>query len=200
MSKLPNKNQFIIHYYPSALLAGDISFGIEHRYKKRFAQELSFNLKTFQTKFYYFDKGYRADYLIKYYLYNGNTFRFSTNLSFEYKSIYFVNKQIDYYYINLSNSGQRKLYQTILEDRKDSEYGLGVGFSLNFKLYKHLLLGGDIGVNFVKRNLTYKYKEIVYRDPFNYNYNEPIVPSTYQSQYCSPTYSTLLRLKISYSL
>src|SRR5216117_469340 len=76
LSKLA-RNAFIIHYYPSTLLAGDISFGVEHRYKNRLAQELSFNVKTFQPKLYYFDKGCRADYLIKYYLYNGNILHFS---------------------------------------------------------------------------------------------------------------------------
>ena len=194
------KNQFVVHYYPSALLVADISFGIEHLYKKRFAQELSFNVKTFQSKLCYFDKGYRADYLIKYYLYNGKTFRFSSNLSFEYKNIYFLNKQIEYYYIREINKQPKELYQTLLEDRRRIEYGLGIGVSLNFKLYKHIFIGAEVGVNFVKYKVTYNYKEIFYRDPNSLNYNELAVPSTYVKENKSTAYSPLLRLKLSYSL
>jgi hypothetical protein len=192
------KNRFAVHYYPSALLAGDISFGIEHRYKKRFAHELSFNVKTFQPKLYYFDKGYRADYLVKYYLYNGKIFRFSSNLSFEYKNIYFVNKQIDYHYRTETNQEPLVLYQSLLEDRRKTEYGLGLSFSLNFNLYKHIFAGGDIGVNFVKYKVTYNYKEILYRDPNNLRDDQLIVPSTYQKN--NTAYSPLLRLKLGYSL
>jgi hypothetical protein len=195
----PARNRhFLIHYYASSLLAGDISFGVEHRFKKRFGQELSFNLKMFQPKFYDFDKGHRADYLIKYYLYDGKVVRFSANLNFEYKNNYFHDRPIDYYYIRETNQHPKVLYQTLTEDRRHCEYGIGAGFSLNLRLYKRFSAGGDLGVNFVKYKVTNNYREILYREPYRLNLNDLTVPSTNRKD--GTAYSPLIRIKLSYSI
>jgi hypothetical protein len=195
---LAPKHQFIIHSYPSALLVGDISLGVEHVYKKRFGQEFSLNLKTLNTNVYYYNKGYRIDYFIKYYFYNGKRFRLSAGLSFEYKNIYFNNKQINYFGFKRSPQQASSLYETLLEDRKHIQYGLGVGISLNYKVYKHFFIGSDIICNFSKYEVTYDYKEIIYRKYYDPTPYEKTVPSTIVSENSRPSLSPLLRLKLSY--
>ena len=192
------KNKYFIHYYPSTLIAGDVALGIEHLYKKRLSHELSVSIKSFKTNIYYYDKGYRLDYLIKYNLYNGKTFRFSANLSSGFKDFYFKDKQIDYYYINDLGPIKNEPYQILIEDRKLTEYGFGLGISLNFKIYKSFFIGGDMTFNFVKRKITYNYKEVIYRNVYH---PDPIdIPATYIVDYQRPSISPYLRLKLSYSL
>jgi hypothetical protein len=196
----PPKNNFFIHYYPSVLVVGDISLGAEHLNKSRFGQELSFNLKAFQSNFYNYNKGYRIDYLIKYVVINRKRFRFSADLSFEYVNIYFNNKQIDHYYGSLNANAPVHLYEILLENRKLKEYGAGIGFSINFKIYRNFSFGADVVANFVKYRIDYNYKELIYRDPGNSDPPEPSVPSTVSRQNSNLSLSPLLRLKLSYTV
>lgn len=49
LSKKTSDGNLFIHFYPSALVIGDIALGFEHFMKNKFGQELSFNYKQFPT-------------------------------------------------------------------------------------------------------------------------------------------------------
>lgn len=145
------RNKLFLHYYPTALIFGDIAVGAEHLFKKRFAHELSINIKTFQIPFYEYDKGFRLGYQLKYNLFNGKIFRFSVNASLLYRDIYYKNKIINYYHAETHRTNlPREPYLTLREDRQIKTHGFGFGGSVNFKLYKKLFIGSDILLNFLK--------------------------------------------------
>lgn len=195
------KHRIYVHYYPSALIAGDIGFGLEHSYKKRLSHEFSVSLKSFNTNFHFYNKGYRLDYLVKYNIWTGKYFCFSTDLSLTCKDIYFDNKVINYYYVELSDATiPRPPYITLLEDRRFKEYGIGLGFSLNFKIYNGLFLGGDIIFNEVKYQTTYNVKELISGDLHESPYGDHILPLNYTTDHSKNHIAPYLRLKISYLL
>jgi len=198
--KLPTTkvHRVFAHYYPTALIAGDICFGLEHSYKKRLSHEFSLSLKSFNTNFYYYNKGYRLDYLFKYNIWTGKYFRFSTNLSLTYKNIYFDNRVIDYYYVEPSPTRTpRQPYITLLEDRRLKEYGIGLGISLNFKIYKGLFLGGDVTFNRVNYQTTYNIKGLVSGDIHESPYGDNSLPFKYITDNSKNHIAPYLRLKIS---
>lgn len=192
------KNRLFVHYYPSTLIVGDVSFGFEYLYKKRISQELSLGVKSFQTKIYYFDKGFRLDYLFKYNWFEDDQFRFSTNISILYKDVYFRDKQIYYYTFANDVNSESRLYQVLREDRRHSEYGAGLGFSLNFKICKNFFIAGDAGLNFVKYKVIYNYNKIIYRNSHYPYTNDVQVPATYVTESSWRNLSPVLRLKVTY--
>lgn len=194
------KHRLFVHFYPSTLIVGDVSLGFEYLYKKRIAQELSLGIKSIPTNIYYFDKGFRLDYLLKYNLFEDEQFRFSTNISILYKDVYFRNKEITYLFVNDFGSIDNEVYQTLLEDRRHTEYGAGLGFSLNFKICKDFFIAGDAGINFVKYKVIYNYNKIIYRNSYYPYTNYVEVPSTYVTESSWRHLSPVLRLKITYLL
>lgn len=191
-------NQYFIHFYPSAIVAGDIALGFEHLTKSKFGQEISMSYKALPTKFYYYNKGFGADYFAKYSLCSGKVFRLSLILSLSYEDIYFNDKEINYYYLKLSPKQKDELYQTLLENRRRLEYGSGLGISINFKLCKYFSIGADLIAFVVKNRETYNYKVIIYRNPSYPEQNQIQIPSTYIKENPNLYFSPLVRFKISY--
>lgn len=181
-------HQFFLHYYPSDMIAGNIAFGLEHLYKKRLSQEFSFAIRSFPTTQDYYNKGYRLDYLIKYNLYTGKIFRFSSNLSFTYKDIYYTNRPAEYSYQDASGALTSQPHVVTLEDRRLKEFGFGLGVSLNFRVFKKLFVGTDITFNRVDYALSYNEKEVIYGTPYGFTNNSGAYVVPY------------VRLKISYLL
>ncbi|MCE3227558.1 MAG: hypothetical protein K0S32_2109 [Bacteroidetes bacterium] len=190
------KNQFIVHYYPSAHIIGDIALGFEYAGKKRFAHEISLNVKVFPSNFYSCNKGFRTDYLFKYDLVKRKRFRLSADLTMDYMNVYFNDKEVSYFIEN-DLMQDRELYQIIRQSERRTGFGIGAGTSVNLKIYRHFYLGGDIIFNYISYRRTIEYHERIY-----YNYWQPNtypdVPSieTYSRKIVSP----IFRLKLSYLL
>lgn len=189
------KNQIMINTYPSNLLAGDISLGVEHLYKKRLSHEFMFFYKVFSPEAYYYkyNKGFRLNYLMKYNFVNRKYFRMSGNISFVYRKIYFHNKE-DYWFEKLSTDlGPIKTY-TFLMDRQIKNYGAGVGFTMNFKVSHRISLGNDFMFELLNTQKSYTVKKSIKGEiP---NYYELSTPTTYVSKHYT-TYRLFLTLKVS---
>lgn len=195
-------HKFLINTYPSGLMAGDISLGVEHIYKKRLSHELMLFVKVFnQNQTYYkYNKGFRLNYLMKYNFINRKYFRMSGNISFAYKNIYFHGKE-DYWHEQfMSDHGPNKNL-TFLMDREINAYGMGVGFSMNFNITRRFSIGTDFLAEFLKTQKSYTVKRSIkgeIPDYYSYYYNISI-PTTYVSRYFT-TLSFLPTLKVSYHL
>ena len=199
------KNRFVVNTYPSNLLAGDISVGVEHIYKKRLSHEFMFFVKVFSPSnvfgpnlsFYKYDKGVRLNYLIKYNFINRKYFRMSGNMSFIYKDIYFRDKE-DYWSEKfMTDLGPIKSY-TFLMDREIKAYGVGFGFSINFRITSRISIGNDFIFEFLNTQKSYTVKKSIKGEIPSYYYDLSI-PSTYVGKYFT-TYSLFPTLKVSYSL
>jgi hypothetical protein len=197
----PRKNRFIINTYPSNLLAGDISIGIEHIYKKRLSHEFMFFYKVFSpdATYYKYDKGLRLNYLMKYNFINRKYFRMSGDISLVYKNVYFKNKE-DYWYEKLTSDRGPLKGITFLMDREIKAYGIGFGLTLNFRITSKISIGSDIIVEYLKTQKSYSVKETIKGDISNYSFYYDIsVPTNYVSRYHT-RYSLFPTLKISYQL
>ena len=195
------KNRFTLNTYPSNLLAGDISFGIEHIYKKRLSHEFMFFFKVFSpdATYYKYDKGFRFNYLMKYNFINRKCFRMSCNISLAYKDIYFNNKE-DYWYEKLQNNNAPIKGVTFLMDREIKAYGIGVGLTLNFRITSKISIASDIIVESLRTQRSYTVKELIKGDISNYPYYYNIsVPTNYVGHYYT-RYSLFSTLKVSYQL
>lgn len=195
------KNRFIINTYPSNLLAGDISLGIEHVYKRRLSHEFMFFYKMFSpdATYYKYDKGFRLNYLMKYNFINRKYFRMSGNISLVYKDLYFKNKE-DYWYEKLTNDDGPIKGITFLMDRNIKAYGIGFGLTLNFRITSKISIGSDIIIEYLKTQNSYSVKESIKGDITNYSaYYDVSVPTNYVSRYFT-RYSLFPTLKISYQL
>lgn len=193
-----NKNRFYINTYPSNLLAGDISIGIEHLYKKRISHELMFFFKTFSPNigYYKYDKGIRLNYLVKYNFINRKYFRMSGNVSFDYKNSYFHNKE-DYWREQLMTDYGQITTISFLMDREIKAYGVGVGLTLNFRISRKLSIGSDLLFEFLNTQVSYSVKSTIKGDINNYYWLT--VPTDYVSRYYT-SYNLFPTLKISYKL
>ena len=153
------KHKIFIHLYPSALTVGYISFGFEHLYKKRLAQEFTANIKSWDDPIFYYryNKGYRLNYLLKYNIYIGKIFRLSATFSLLYLDISYKDK-IGPWLLQVERGPPE---YTFLMDGQFKEYGYGLGFSFNFKIYKRLFFGSDLTLNLVKAKRYLMVKEQV---------------------------------------
>ena len=196
-------SHYFINFYPSTLINGSISFGAEHRYKKYLSHELSIGIRAYPYHNNPYDKGYRLDYLVKFNIYSGDIFRFSANFSFMNENFYFNNKNISYYYTSFNGpltGADHNAYEIIREDRHLKSTGAGIGFSLNFKLYKKLFIGGDVIFNLIKNTYTYNLKELIYGNPAMSPYRNPYFPYTIVNSGSVYEWAPYLRLKLSYRL
>lgn len=192
------RNQIIINTYPSNLLVGDISIGIEHLYRKRLSHEFMFFYKVFspETYYYKYNKGFRLNYLIKCNFINRKYFRMSGNMSFVYKKIYFHDKE-DYWFEKLSTDlGPIKTY-TFLMDRQIKNYGLGIGFGMNFRVSHRISIGNDFMFEILNTQKSYTVKKSIKGEMPSYY--ELSIPTAYVSKYYI-TYHLFPILKISYHL
>ena len=195
------KNRVIINTYPSNLLAGDISIGLEHVYRKRLSHEFMFFYKVFSpnTTFYKYDKGFRLNYLIKYNFINRKYFRMSGNISLVYKDLYYNNKE-DYWYEKFTTEHGLIKEITFLMDRKIKAYGVGFGLTLNFRITSKISIGSDIMIEYLKTQKSYSVKESIKGDITDYSsYFGVSVPTNYVSRYYT-RYSLFPTLKVSYQL
>jgi hypothetical protein len=195
------KNRFIINTYPSNLLVGDISLGIEHVYRKRLSHEFMFFYKVFSPNatFYKYDKGFRLNYLIKYNFIHRKYFRMSGNISLVYKDLYYNNKE-DYWYEKFTTDHGLIKEITFLMDRKIKAYGIGFGLTLNFRITSKISIGSDIMIEYLKTQKSYSVKESIKGDITNYSsYYGVSVPTNYVSRYYT-RYSLFPTLKVSYQL
>ena len=76
--------------------------------------DILINRKTILLQ-YFFKFSEKLFNCSKYYFYNGKRFRLSAGLSFEYKNIYFNNKQINYFGFKRSPQQASSLYETLIE-------------------------------------------------------------------------------------
>lgn len=195
------KNRFIINTYPSNIMAGDVSIGIEHVYKKRLSHEFMFYYKVFSpdATYYKYDKGCRINYLLKYNFINRKYFRMSANISLVYKDLYFKNKE-DYWYEKFMTDRGPIKGITFLIDREIKAYGIGCGLTLNFRITSKISIGSDIIVEYLKTQKSYSVKETIKGDISNYySYYDVSVPTNYASRYHN-RYSLFPTLKVSYQL
>jgi len=197
-SLAPTKNnKLFLHYYPSNLLTGDISFGAEHLYKKRFAQEFSVNIKCFESFHLHYDRGYRFNYLAKYNITNSTNFRFSILASTFYRNINFKNKIIDYYESVDVRTPSTPIVMTLVEDRVLEEFGMGTGLSFNLRVHKQFFIGSDILFNLVYTNDRRYIKKII--TPPSY----PLIPelsAPSQINYDRRNIVPYLTFKLSYQI
>lgn len=192
------KNRVHLITYPSNLLAGDISIGLEHLYKKRISHELMFFFKMFSPNIgnYKYDKGVRLNYLVKYNFINRKYFRLSGNVSFDYKNSYFHNKE-DYWREQLSTDYGQLTTISFLMDREVKAYGVGIGLTFNFRINNKLSVGTDLIFEFLNTQHSYSVKSTIKGDINDYNWLT--VPTDYTSRYYSSC-SLFPTFKVSYQL
>lgn len=188
-----------LHYYPSALVGGDVSGGLEYLNGKNLSLEFSVNLKSFTPEIYHYNKGYRLNCLIKYDLSYSESFRFSADLSAMYMNIYFKDKAVDYYYYELSSQNSASYpYLTLKEDRRLEEYGAGIGLSMHLRIYKNLFAGSDLVFNGVKTRTTYSINNLIAGNLYNNPYGAISTPCTFEIESQGLKLMPYLTLKLSY--
>ena len=194
-----SKHGLFLHYYPSALVGGDLSVGLEYQSKKNLSLEFAFNHKLFTPGIYHYNKGYRLNYLLKYDLSRTESFRFSIDLSAMYMNIYFKDKTVDYYYYELSSQNSASYpYLTLKEDRRLEEYGAGIGLSMHLRIYKNLFAGSDLIFNAVKTRTIYNITDLIAGNLRNNPYGAISTPCEFEIESQGLKLMPYMTLKLSY--
>lgn len=190
------KPSWIIFVYPTALVAGDASAGLECRPSKKIGFEGALNCKLFAPKIYEYDHGYRTDFLFKYYLLEKSRFSLSLNFSLVYKNVWFSNKVINYY--SFEGPASDFLLQTTVEDKRWQEYGAGTGLTINFKLTKQIVCGLDLSLNCCRQRISQHHLQYLYSDTNFWPTGSNVPHTAFKNSF--PVFMPFGRFKIGYKL
>lgn len=180
-----------IYVSPSQILFGDVPIGIEHSLTKRISHELFIQFKVTGPilNLYNFDQGFGCKYFFKYNLLKSKKTFLHLNLGYNYRNIFFANKQETTPIYNALTEIQPKFNASL---RKINN-SLVTGLSFESKLFKQFYYGA---------NLFFEYGQ--YKNIYNINdpkferyYNQDV---PYNLEEKSNYYSINFVIKIGYEI